>query len=313
MNVLLAAADPGAAGATGAPAVPDVKKAAEELATRPVETVSKWAEATGNFAINHGPSVVGALVLFFVAWVLARWVRRMVIKGFTRAHVDLTLAKFFGNLAKWSILIFAVITCAGTIGLPITGFAALIGAAGLAIGLALQGNLGNLASGVLLMIFRPFKIGDSVIVAGQAGVVDGIDLFSTNLDTGDNRRIIVPNGAIFSGVIENQTHHPYRRVSVNVPVSGAADPETARSAFAAAANRVIASTAGALPEPAPGVAMTELAPTQTWAVAVSAQTPRFGAVREALLLEIRRTVLEHKLNPPGPTMDVRITAMPEGR
>jgi small conductance mechanosensitive channel len=146
-------------------------------------------------------------------------------------------------------------------------------------------------------------------VAGQAGVVDGIDLFTTNLDTGDNRRIIVPNGAIFGGVIENQTRHPRRQTSVNAVVSGAADLDTTRTAFEALVKRIASTTPGALTEPAPGVALAEIAPV-TWSLSVWANTPQVGAVRQALLREAKRTIDELRLAPPGPAMDVRITSMP---
>jgi small conductance mechanosensitive channel len=140
------------------------------------------------------------------------------------------------------VLAFAIVTCLGTLGFETTSLAAVIGAMGLAIGLALQGNLGNLASGVLLLIFRPFQIGDSVIVAGQTGVIDGIDLFTTNLDTLDNRRIIIPNSAIFGGVIENQSHHPKRSVTVLVATSGMLDLDKSRAILTAMVNRFVSET-----------------------------------------------------------------------
>ncbi len=259
---------------------------------------------------TYGPGVLAALVLLVFGWLLAGWARRMVIRAFDRAKIDLTLGKFFGNLTRWTIIGFAVVTSLGTLGISTTGFAALIGTAGVAIALALQGNLSNLASGVLLLIFRPFKIGDAVIVAGQTGVVDGIDLFTTNLDTADNRRIIVPNAAIFGGVIENQTRHPRRVAAVNVVVSPAADIEQTRAVLQAAVGRVTASVKGALADPAPGVALAEIAPV-TWATSVWAETAQHPVVRQALLREVKMAVDQAKLGVPGPAMDVRITSMPE--
>lgn len=257
------------------------------------------------FAKSKGPDVGLALALLLVAWFFSKWIRRTVIRGFSRAHVDITLGKFFGNLAKWSILIFALVTCAGTLGVPTATFATIIGAAGLAIGLALQGNLSNLASGVLLLIFRPFKVGDSVIVAGQAGIIDGIDLFTTYLDTADNRRIIVPNSAIFSGVIENQTHHDRRVVSLNVPVSAALNADFSKKKLGEALDRVVAATPGALKDPAPGIVLAEIFPTTTWTVSIHAETASFATVRQALLREIRTTIDENGLAPPAPVQLVK--------
>lgn len=260
---------------------------------------------------TKGPAVLGALALLIAGWMLAGWLRRIVVKGLTKAKMDVTLAKFFGNIVRWTLVIFVLLTCAGTVGVNTTGFAALIAASGLAIGLALQGNLGNLASGVLLMVFRPFKVGDAVIVAGQAGVVDGIDLFTTYLDTSDNRRIIVPNGAVFGGVIENQTRHPRRVASVTVPVNGAADLDKVRAVLLEAAESVVKGTPGALSDPGPGVSIAEIAPNLTWNVSVHANTANFGAVRQALLWAVKRAVDREGLAPPPQAMVMHVASMPK--
>lgn len=262
-----------------------------------------WLEA-------HGPGILAAFGLLIIGWLLAAWARRLVFRAFERAHIDMTLGKFFANLSRWAILAFVVVTCMGTLGISTTGFATIIGAAGLAIGLALQGNLSNLASGVLILIFRPFKLGDSVIVAGQTGIVDGIDLFTTNLDTPDNRRVIVPNSSIFGGVIENQTRHPTRRVDLNVPVAPSAEYDRVRAALMAAIERALAQTPGSLPDPAPTAAMNEIAPV-TWQVTAWAKTGSHGALRQALLREIKLALEKEKLGPPGPSMDIRVLSMPK--
>lgn len=288
-------------------AAPEAQKLADQAitqATRYTDAALAWIQA-------YGPGIVAALGILFLGWLAAGWARRALIRGCAKAKIDITLSKFFGNIARWTIIGFSVVTCLGTLGISTTGFAALIGTAGLAVGLALQGNLSNLASGVLLLIFRPFKVGDTVIVAGQTGVVDGIDLFTTNLDTGDNRRIIVPNGAIFGGVIENQTRHPQRVAAVNVVVSPGADLDQTRQVLTAAVERVVASGRGALSQPAPGVAMTEIAPV-TWSTTVWAETAQHAAVRQALLREVKLAIDGAKLGVPGPAMDVRITSMPTG-
>ncbi|MDX2017132.1 MAG: mechanosensitive ion channel family protein [Planctomycetota bacterium] len=264
---------------------------------------------TQDWLVTRGPGVLIALLGIVLAFMIAGWIRRLIIKGCTRAGMEITLGKFFGNLAKWGIIIFSFVTLAGTVGISTTGFAALIGAAGLAIGLALQGNLGNLAAGVLLLVFRPFKIGDSVIVAGQSGVVDGIDLFTTNLDTGDNRRIIIPNNAIFSGVIENQSHHRTRRVIVTVPVFAGAPEPVVREVLTRAAEK-LARHPGAAPEPAPAVALAEIAPTYSWTIAVTARTPEFAAVREALLVELKSALADPRFASPAPMQNLYIKEVP---
>jgi small conductance mechanosensitive channel len=268
-----------------------------------------WDQVT-TWTVTKGPGVLAALVLLVLAWVVAGAVRRLIIRTTTRAKVDLTLAKFFGTLAKWGIIVFAVVTCMGTLGINTTSLAAVIGAAGLAIGLALQGNLGNLAAGVLLLIFRPFKIGDAVVVAGQAGVIDGIDLFTTNLDTVDNRRITVPNNAIFSGVIENQTRHPHRRVDIVVPVAAAAKMDDVHRALTGAVERVQALGQGALKDPAASVVMSELAP-PTWTVSLWTETARFAPVRLALVRELKLAVDGAKVGPTPPVTEIRVISLPD--
>lgn len=302
------------AAAAAAPAADASKDAISQVVDQPVETVSRWGQFAIDWLVERGPGIAGALVFLVVAWIISRTIRGVVIRLLTRAHLELTLAKFFGNLAKWALLLMAVIACLETVGIKSTSFAAVIGAAGLAIGLALQGNLGNLASGVLLLIFRPFKIGDSVIVAGKAGIVDGIDLFTTNLDTDDNRRIIVPNSAVFGGTIENVTRHEKRCVSVTIPVAGGADLDLAERTLREAAQRVVASVDGALSEPAPGVVLADITPGVVWSVGVWAQTSRFVDVRQALLRELKRAVDAAQLQAaPPPLSEVRIVAMPDGR
>jgi len=290
--------------AEAGPAI-DVTKVASDLVKDPGQTVSRWAEVTWELAKTYGPSIVGAIVLLFVAYLVANWARRLVIRATLAAKVDITLGKFFGNMAKWGIIIFALVTAAGTVGVSTTGFAAAIAAASLAIGLALQGNLGNLAAGVLLLIFRPFKIGDSVIVAGHSGVVDGIDLFTTNLDTGDNRRLIVPNGAIFGGSIENQSHHPRRRIDYNVPVNPGIDIEQSRKVLNGVLQSIVGQNIGALQDPANGVTLFDIAPVQVWTLHLWVSTPKMGTVRERLLIELKQTIEKYQLAPAAPVQLVR--------
>lgn len=294
-----------AAGVPAAAPAPSAMGGVESAVRAPLTTLSTLGEEMLRFARDKGPAVVGAMVIFILAWMLSKWARRVVFMAFMRAKIDPLLAKFFGNMARWAVLAFAIVTCLGTLGFETTSLAAVIGAMGLAIGLALQGNLGNLASGVLLLIFRPFQIGDSVIVAGQAGIIDGIDLFTTNLDTADNRRIIVPNGAIFGGTIENQSHHPRRNVTVPVATAGSLDLDKSREILLEVARRCVAETPGALNDPPPGVGLAEITPHVVWNVTVAAQTPKHGAVRATLLEMIKRTVDAEGLAPPPPVQLVR--------
>ncbi len=295
-------AAPAAAPAGEPAAAPKPPESIEEAFQQQAQLAQKGVD----WVIDKGPAIVAALVLLVVGWIVSIWVRRLTRAAAERASIDKTLAKFFGNMAKWAILVFTVVTCLGTLGINTTSVAAIIGAAGLAIGLALQGNLGNLASGILLLIFRPFKVGDAVIVAGQAGVIDGIDLFTTNLDTADNRRIIIPNNAIFGGVIENQSHHPRRVITIMVPVNPGIPIDTAQSHLLAAAQRVVNAGEGALKDPGPAVGLAELTgPALIYGVTIHVSTPNVPTVRPRLLREIKETVDREGLAPPPPVQMVR--------
>jgi len=143
---------------------------------------------------SFGLKLIGMVLLLIGAWIVARWTRHSVKKSLQKTRLDVTLTKFFSNITGWLILVLAVLTALSVFGINTTSFAAVIGAAGLAVGLAFQGTLSNFAAGVMLLTFRPFKVGDAVQAAGQTGIIDEIDLLMTKMDTFDNRRIVIPSG-----------------------------------------------------------------------------------------------------------------------
>jgi small conductance mechanosensitive channel len=242
------------------------------------------AKNTGTLARKWVPPTIGVIVILVVAWFLSSWARRGARRAMDRAHFDATLGKFLSNIVRWLILTLAVITCMNLFGIESTSFAAVLGAAGLAVGLALQGSLSNLAAGIMLLIFRPFKIGDSIVAAGQTGKVNEIDLFQTTIDTPDGRRIIVPNGPIFGGVIENSTFHSTRRVDIPVTVATDAAMDQTRAALQAAVKRV----AGILPESPIDISPTGFPVAGVdWIVSVWARTQDLGAVKVALVNAIK--------------------------
>ncbi|MFN4244125.1 MAG: mechanosensitive ion channel family protein [Tepidisphaerales bacterium] len=189
-------------------------------------------------AVEWSGKLLAVLGLLIGAWVLGFYVRRAIGKAFERSKIDQTLGRFLGNVVRWLIFVMGVVACLGLFGFNITSVAALVGAAGLTVGLALQGSLSNLAAGLMLMLTRPFKVGDFVNVAGQLGRVDDIDLFNTKIDTPDNRRLIVPNGQIFNQTIENITHHAWRRADVPVGVAYSSDLKVVRAALRRAAESI---------------------------------------------------------------------------
>ncbi len=268
-----------------------------------LEQANTWMAAIGNWVIEYAPRIAGVILLLIAAWIAAGWVGRAVTRSIVRVKVETTLAHFFGSLSKWALLIMALIACLGVFGVETTSFAAVIGAGTLAIGLAFQGSLSNLAAGVMLLIFRPFKIGDVVNVAGQLGKVGEIDLFTTKLSTFDNRLIILPNGSVFGATIENITHHPTRRVDAPVGVSYSADIDRTRGILDAAARQV----AGILDDPAPAVVLTGLGQSSVdWAVRDWTKSDTYWPVREALIRSIKYSLDQAGIAIPFPQMDVHV-------
>lgn len=197
------------------------------------QTAANGEQATGNVdfaftffqglvekAVAFLPNVLGALVVLVVGlWVAGR-IKKIVASGFSRTgRIDDTLGGFLSSLVHYGLIALVIITTLGIFGVPTTSFAAIIGAAGLAIGLALQGTLGHVASGVMMLGFRPFDVGDFVEAAGVSGTVKHIGLFTTEMATTDNKKIIVPNGKIFDDVITNYAGYPTRRVDFVFGVS----------------------------------------------------------------------------------------------
>jgi len=178
-----------------------------------------WGLIVG-LVTSYGLSVVGAIVILVVGFVVAGWVRASVKSALARVQkVDETLRGFFSSLAYYAVVIFTIVAVLAQFGVQTTSFIAVIGAAGLAIGLALQGTLSNVAAGVMLLLFRPFKIGDYIEGGGLAGTVKGITLFVTELATPDNVQIIAPNSQLWGSAIKNYSFHPTRRVDIVIGIA----------------------------------------------------------------------------------------------
>lgn len=176
------------------------------------EDMSKYADMAIEMAMSYGPRLILAIVVLIVGlWIVNRVVALMG-KGMEKSNTEPTLARFLCNLVSVGLKALVLISVAGMIGIQTTSFIAILGAAGLAVGLALQGSLANFAGGVLVLLFKPYKVGDYVEAQGIGGTVKEIQIFNTIISTPDNKRIIVPNGAISNGIITNYSAEPTRRV-----------------------------------------------------------------------------------------------------
>ncbi|WLH13880.1 mechanosensitive ion channel family protein [Pseudomonas hefeiensis] len=193
-----------------------------------VDNLIKASEAWIPMIMEYGSRVLLAVITLAIGWWLINKVTRKLGGLLALRNADLALQGFISNLANIILKILLIVSVASMIGIETTSFIAAIGAAGLAIGLALQGSLANFAGGVLILLFRPFRIGDWIEAQGVAGTVDSIQIFHTVIRTGDNKTVIVPNGNLSNGIIINTNRQPTRKVVFDVGVDYQADLQKAR-------------------------------------------------------------------------------------
>jgi small conductance mechanosensitive channel len=212
-------------------------------------------EGIVELAMLYGVQVILALTIFIVGKWVAKKIANIVQRVLAKNNVDPAIQHFVGSLVSWVLIIFVVIASLGQLGIQTASFVAIVGAAGLAVGLALQGSLANFAAGVLILIFRPFKVGDFIEVAGVSGVVQKIQIFTTELHSPDNKKIIVPNGGVISGNITNYSANDTRRVDLVFGVGYGDDINAAKAVL----QSVVAAEPKVLQDPAPTIAVVELA------------------------------------------------------
>ncbi|MFG0287744.1 MAG: mechanosensitive ion channel family protein [Rhodopirellula sp. JB044] len=281
--------------------------------------ISNMAEGdfTGltDYATVHlAPALFSAaigLFVVFIGYLVAKYLMRVISQPVCR-RVDETLGKFVGKMVFYLIMFGVVGAVLSKLGAPLGGLAAMLAAAGFAVGLAFQGTLSNFAAGVLMLVFRPFKVGDVVTAASVTGKVNEIDLFTTTLDTPDNRRIIVPNSSIAGGTIENITHHAHRRIEVCVGVDYEADLQATRDALQQALNNLAAKT---IPGEGRGsaVVLAGLGDSAVdWKVRMWVAASDYWPVNEMLIGEVKTQLDAAEISIPFPQMDVHVKSGSEG-
>ncbi len=228
--------------------------------------------------------VLLAIVVFLVGRWAARMVTRLAVRMLRRAKTDESLVKFVTDVLYGLLLVIVVIAALERVGIKTTAAIAVIGAAGLAVGLALQGSLANFAAGVLIIIFKPYKIGDTVTAAGKLGTVESIHMFTTVLHTSDMVRVIIPNGAITATSIENFSALGTRRLELVFGIAGDAVGQAQ-----ADLERLVTDDPRVLRDPAPEVALIELGEkTATFAVHASLKAEDLGPVRADIMQRIKK-------------------------
>ena len=253
--------------------------------------------------IDFGINVVIALAIFYFGKMVISLVVRGIRKVMQRQEVDKTLETFVCNLVRMVLLVIVVIAAIGQLGIQTTSFIAIFGAAGLAVGLALQGSLSNFAAGVLIVLFRPYRVGDFIEAAGISGVVEQVQILTTILKTGDNKQIIVPNGQIMDSIITNYSANDKRRVDMVVGVSYDDDLDKVRSTI----EELIAAEERVLEEPACTIAVSALADSSVnFVVRPWVKTGDYWGVMFDLTEAIKKRFDKEGISFPFPQQDVHL-------
>lgn len=260
--------------------------------------ITKLTEA---YVIPWGINIALALVIFIVGKFIANVLTSVLRKILTKSKMDVILVEFVASIFKTILLLFVVIASLEKLGVDTTSLIALLGAAGLAVGLALQGSLQNFAAGVMLIIFRPFKAGDFVEAGGVAGVVETISIFSSTFRTGDNREVLIPNGSIYGGTITNYSARETRRVDMVFGISYDDDIKKAKDLLL----KIVTSDERVLAEPAPMVAVSELADSSVnFVVRPWVKTADYWAVLWDITEKVKLEFDANGVSIPYPQMDV---------
>ncbi len=282
----------------------EIAEIAEVIPTSIDEVSQLWVQVQDVVAV-WGLKVIAAVAIFVIGRWVAKAVRSGVRRMMTKADVEPIIIGFVGSMTYIALLAFVVIAALGQLGIQTTSFIAILGAAGLAVGLALQGSLANFAAGFLMIIFRPFKVGDFIEGAGVAGVVEAIHIFTTTLKTGDNKLIIIPNAKLSGDNITNYSAQETRRVDMTVGVAYDADLSVVRDVL----NDIISKEERALKDPAPLVAVAELADNSVnFVVRVWTKTGDYWAVKFDMTETIKNRFDSEGIGIPFPQRDIHIVS-----
>ncbi|WP_246438997.1 mechanosensitive ion channel family protein [Teredinibacter franksiae] len=267
------------------------------------DNIEQLMEKLPEIVTTYGIKVLLAVAVFVIGKWIAKSISNLMQKGMAAKGVDATVAGFTRNIIYYCLYVIVIIAALGQLGIQTASFVAIIGAAGLAIGFALQGSLANFASGVLLIMFRPFKIGDFVEAGGAAGVITEISIFSTIMKTGDNKTIIISNSAVMGGNITNYSAEKERRVDFTVGVSYSADLDLVRKEL----NAIVEAEGRIITERGITIAVGELADSSVnFVFRVWAKTEDYWAVYFDINEKIKRQFDTAGIEIPFPQMDVHL-------
>lgn len=268
-----------------------------------IDQTSRYIEMGVSFAMTYGLKIIGALLIFVIGMWMAKRIQKILVALMKKKKVDDTLQTFLENLVYILLMIVIVLASLSALGVETTSFIAILGAAGLAIGLALQGTLGNVGSGVILISFRPFKVGDFVAAGGETGTIGSITLFATTLLTPDNKVITIPNSTIAGGNITNFSAKETRRLSLIFSIGYGDDLKLAKSVL----QEIITSDPRVLSEPAPFVGVLELGESSVnFAFRPWVKSEDYWGVHFDMQEKVKLTFDEKGISIPFPQMDIHL-------
>ncbi len=209
-----------------------------EKASQSISLAMKWWEAHQTMIIDYAINAAVSIVILALGFIAAKFIKYVLVKILDSRKVDPTISHFVGEVVKFIVLAFVIIAALDNLGIQTTSLVAIIGAASLAVGMALQGSLSNFSSGVILIMFRPIKVGEYIIAGGAEGTVQEVSIFNTTLLTVDNKLVVVPNGGILGGNIVNVSRMPDRRVDMNINVAYDSDINKVKEILAEVASKI---------------------------------------------------------------------------
>ena len=273
-----------------------------------MEKINELFQQNHEVLLGYLLQLIAAIVIFYVGRIIARGVKRLMEKGLLSRSIDKAVVSFLSSIVYAILIIATTLMALSQVGVQTTSFIAILGAAGLAIGLALQGSLANFASGVLIILFRPFKSGDFIDAGGISGTVDKIEIFQTTMKTPDNKRVIVPNAKITGGHITNFSAEATRRVDLVIGISYDADLLKAKNLL----QDIIKNDERVLAEPAPNIRVSELADSSVNIIVRPwVNSADYWGVYWDTLEKVKLTFDEHGIGIPFPQMDVHLKQEPK--
>lgn len=265
--------------------------------------IQELSDKVLSLIVEKGPTVLLAIITLLIGLKVVKVVVKLALKGLAKSSTDETLQSFLGSFLTWTLKIILFISVASTLGIQTTSFVAVLGAAGLAVGLALQGTLANFAGGVLCLLFKPYKVGDLISAQGELGVVKDIQIFTTTLLSPENKTIIVPNGAMMNGNITNISKEGKIRVDLTIGISYDSDIKKAKEILL----QTLASDSNVLKDPAAFVGVKELADSAiTLAVRPWTTPEHYWNVYFGTLENCKIALDEGGITIPFPQMDVHV-------